>query len=51
MKNKLESVMARLNKLRSGEKHQDGVWDENEQERREKLFEWVVGINPYPQSH
>jgi hypothetical protein len=50
VKNKLESVMARLNMLCSEEDGDDGVWDENEHERRANLFKWVVKISSYPRS-
>ena len=45
MKNKLDSVMARLDRLCSGEDDYDGLWDENEHEQRAKLFEYVVRID------
>ncbi|KAF9647405.1 hypothetical protein BDM02DRAFT_3117104 [Thelephora ganbajun] len=38
VKNKLDSVMERLDRLCS-EEDNDGPWDENEHERREKLFD------------
>ena len=44
MGKKLASVIARLDRLCS-EDNEDIVWDENENRRRSKLFEWVAGIN------
>lgn len=38
VKNKLESVMARLDMLSSEEDGEDAIWYENEQERRARLF-------------
>ena len=49
MKKKLESIVARLNKLCS-EICDDAVWDGNEHQRRANLFEWVVRISPYLKS-
>ena len=46
MKNKLDSVMARLDRLYSGEDDCDGFWDANKYEQRAKLFEYVVRIYP-----
>ena len=44
-KNKLDSAMARLNRLCSqDEGDNDGLWNENGHEKRAKLFEWVFGI-------
>ncbi|KAF9645175.1 hypothetical protein BDM02DRAFT_3263101, partial [Thelephora ganbajun] len=42
VENKLDSVMARLDRLCSGEDNDDGFWDENEHERRAELFELIV---------
>ncbi|KAF9649795.1 hypothetical protein BDM02DRAFT_1756186 [Thelephora ganbajun] len=39
VKSKLDSVMARLDRLCSEEGNDDGLWDENEHEHRTKLFE------------
>ncbi|KAF9645962.1 WD40 repeat-like protein [Thelephora ganbajun] len=39
VKNKLDSVMARLDRLCSEEDDDNGLWDENEHERRVKLFD------------
>ena len=39
MKNKLDSVLTRLDRLFSGEDSEDAVPDEIELERRSKLFE------------
>ena len=36
--------MARLDRLCS-EDDEDAVWDDNENERRAKLFEWVADID------
>ena len=44
MKNKLDSVMARLDLLCSEDDDDDAPWDESEHERRAKLFELVVEI-------
>jgi len=50
VKQKLDLVMARLNRLCSEEDNEDNednegaVWDESEHERRVGLFEWVAGI-------
>ena len=44
-KNKLDSAMARLNRLCSqDEGDNDGLWSENGHEQRAKLFEWVFGL-------
>ena len=40
--NKLDSVIARLDRLCSEEVREGAVWDENEHQRRVKLFELVV---------
>jgi hypothetical protein len=48
VKNKLEYVMARLNRLCSEGDDDDAVWDKNEHEHRVNLFEWVAEINSYP---
>ena len=45
VKNKLDSVMARLDWLCSEEYTGGIVWDDNEHERRVKLFKSVVGID------
>ena len=42
VKNKLDSAMARLDRLCSEEDDDDKLCDENEHERWGKLFEWVV---------
>ena len=47
MKNKLDSVIARLDRLCSEEEDGDILCDENEHERRTKLFECVVGIDSH----
>ncbi|KAF9652211.1 hypothetical protein BDM02DRAFT_3161863 [Thelephora ganbajun] len=39
VKNKLDSVMARLDRLCSEEDDDNGLWDENEHEHRVKLFD------------
>jgi hypothetical protein len=46
LKNKLDSVMARLDRLclQDDDDDDDGLWDENEHEQRAKLFKWVLGI-------
>ena len=44
LKDKLDSVMARLGRLRSQD-GDDGFWDESWHEQRAKLFKWVLGIN------
>ena len=50
MKNKLDSVMARLECLCSEGGDDGGLEDETECERRVKLFEYVIGIDPNPLS-
>ena len=45
LKGKLDSVMARLDLLRSQDDDDDEFWDENWHEQRAKLFESVFGIN------
>jgi len=44
LKDKLGSAMERLDRLRLQD-NDDGLWDENGQEQRAKLFECVFGIN------
>ena len=44
MKNKLDSAIARLDRLRLRDGG-DGLWDEDWDKPREKLFEWVFAIN------
>ena len=44
LKEKLGSVMKRLDRLRLQD-NGDGLWDENWQEQRAKLFKWVFGIS------
>ena len=51
VKHKLDSVMARLNRLCSeedDEEDEDAVWGESEHERRAALFEWVISISQSP---
>ena len=50
VKNKLDSVMARLDRLCSEEYGEAIVWDEYEHDRRAKLFRQVVGIDFNPLS-
>ena len=38
VKNKLDSIIAQLDRLCSEEDDEDMVWDENEYEQRSKLF-------------
>ncbi|KAF9649810.1 hypothetical protein BDM02DRAFT_1757335 [Thelephora ganbajun] len=47
VKNKLDSVMDRLDRLCSEEDNDDGLWDENEHEHRAKLFDTLrlIGDN------
>jgi len=40
VKNKLDSVMARLDRLCSEGENDDGLCDKSEHERREKLLGW-----------
>ena len=40
VKDRLDSVMARLDRLCSEDEDDDAVCDESEQERRAKLFRW-----------
>ena len=42
MKNKLDSAMARLDRLCSEDDNDDKLWGENEHDRWGKLFEWVI---------
>ena len=54
MKDKLDSTMARLDRLCSQDNDDDdddGIWDENWHEQRTKLFKWVFGINYNLPSH
>jgi len=44
LKNKLDSAMARLDRLYIQD-DDDGPWDEDRDEQRAKLFEWVFGVN------
>ena len=41
--------MARLDRMCVEDDEANACNDGNEHERREKLFEWVVGIHSYPQ--
>ncbi|KAF9645044.1 hypothetical protein BDM02DRAFT_3263177 [Thelephora ganbajun] len=45
VKNKLDSVMARLDRLWSEEDNDDGLWDENERKHRAELFDTLRLIN------
>ncbi|KAF9645055.1 hypothetical protein BDM02DRAFT_3173723, partial [Thelephora ganbajun] len=45
VKSKLDSVMARLDRLWSEEDNDDGLWDENEREHRAELFDTLRLIN------
>ena len=45
LKDKLDSAIARLDRLGLQDDDDDGLWDENWHEQRVKLFEWVFGIN------
>ncbi|KAF9643346.1 hypothetical protein BDM02DRAFT_3191803 [Thelephora ganbajun] len=47
VKNKLDSIMERLDRLCSEEDNDDGLWDENEHEHRAKLFDTLrlIGDN------
>jgi len=45
LKIKLDSAIARLDRLRLQDDDNDGIWDENEREHWAGLFEWVFGVN------
>ena len=45
VKSKLDSMKTKLDQLCSEEDGKGAVWDNNEDERRAKLFEWVARIN------
>ena len=45
VKTKLDSVKTRLDQLFPEEDGEEAVWDDDEDERRAKLFEWVARIN------
>jgi hypothetical protein len=47
VENKLDSIMARLDRLCSEEDSDDALRGDNEDERWVKLFEWVARTNPH----
>ena len=50
MKNKLDSATARLDRLCLQDNSGNGLWDEDEDKQRAKLFKWVFGVNYNPSS-
>ena len=51
VKNKLDSVIARLDRLCIEESCEDAVWDKNKHQRRAKLSEFVAVIDFNLPSH
>ena len=51
VKNKLDSVMARLDRLYSEDEDDDALCDKSQHERREKLLGWDDRIGSKSQSH
>ena len=45
LKNKLDSAVARLDRLCLQDDDGDRLWDEDEDKQRAKLFKWVFGVN------